>query len=127
MTGWPDGPGPLAIPIDRWGHLPLPAHAMTAAEVGTVIAAHRTGFASLHTPRRRTRSTPEDAEQGRPILAPVQVSPEPDSGYYRCGVDARRRAHEALADVPGLVDDVEDRIEQLLRRTLDLLGNESEP
>ena len=41
------------------------------------------------------------------------------SEYYRTGIEARRRAHAALADVPGLVDDVEDRIEALLQRTLD--------
>ena len=46
---------------------------------------------------------------------------ELDSGYYRSGVEARRRAHTALADVPDMVDDVEDRIEQLLQRTLQLL------
>ncbi|OZC59832.1 hypothetical protein CH267_06915 [Rhodococcus sp. 06-621-2] len=126
-TGWPDRPGPVALPIDRWGHLPLPAAPMTAAEVGTVIAAHRTGLSPQHTPPRRARSTPEAAEQGRPVSAAEQVSPELDSGYYRCGVDARRRAHEALSDVPDLVDDVEDRIEQLLRRTLDLLGDETQP
>lgn len=53
-----------------------------------------------------------------------QVSVELDSDYYRSGVEARRRAHTAaLADVTDLVDDVEDRIEQLLERTLQLIGS----
>ena len=57
----------------------------------------------------------------------VPVPPELDNGHYRAGVDARRRAHTALADVPDMVDDVEDRIEALLQRTLDLLGDEATP
>ncbi|TFI43674.1 hypothetical protein E4P29_11825 [Rhodococcus sp. 1R11] len=52
------------------------------------------------------------------------MSVELDSDYYRSGVEARRRAHTAaLADVTDLVDDVEDRIEQLLERTLQLIGS----
>ena len=57
----------------------------------------------------------------------TNVAPELDSGHYRAGVDARHRAHAALAFVPGMVDDVEDSIEALLRRTLDLLGDEDTP
>jgi len=124
MTGWPDRPGPVAVPIDRWGHMPLPAAAMTAAEIGAVIAAHRTGNPPRHTARRRVTRPREDAEQAATVL-PEPVSPELDSGYYRSGVDARRRAHTALADAPDMVDDVEDRIEALLQSTLDLLGDET--
>ena len=99
---------------------------MTAAEIGSVIAAHRTGLPPLHTPRRRVSRPHADAGQVD-IVRPEPVSAELDSGYCRAGVDARRRAHTALADVPGMVDDVEDRIEALLRRTLDLLGDEAAP
>lgn len=52
MTALPVRGGPVAVPIDRWGHLPLPVTAMTAAEVGAVIARHRIGVSPLHTPRR---------------------------------------------------------------------------
>lgn len=61
-------------------------------------------------------------------LAPVEQEPafvELGSEYYRTGIEARRRGYHALSDVPDLVDDVEDRIEALLQRTLDLLGDES--
>jgi hypothetical protein len=79
-----------------------------------------------HTPRRRVTKAREDAEQVD-IVRPEPTSAELDAGYYRAGVDARRRAHIALGDVPGMVEDVEDRIEALLQRTLDLLGDEATP
>lgn len=124
MTGLPQRSGPVAVPIDRWGHLPLPVTAMTAAEVGAVITRHRTGASPLHTPRSLlVRPTDGGTDRSDPIAAPEPVSVELDSGYYRSGVEARRRAHTALADVPDMVDDVEDRIEQLLQRTLQLLDS----
>ncbi|MGB7236676.1 MAG: hypothetical protein WBD41_11910 [Rhodococcus sp. (in: high G+C Gram-positive bacteria)] len=126
MTALPNRGGPVAVPIDRWGHLPLPVAAMTAAEIGSVMAAHRTGHSPLHTPRRRVSRPGADAEQVD-IVRPEPTPAELDSGYYRAGVAARRRAHTALADVPDMVDDVEDRIEALLQRTLDLLGDEATP
>ncbi|OZC63703.1 hypothetical protein CH306_26160 [Rhodococcus sp. 15-725-2-2b] len=124
MTALPHRGGPVAVPIDRWGHLPLPAAPMTAAEIGSVIAAHCTGNPPAHTPRRSVTRPPAEADHVHTVVVQDQpVSPEFDSGYYRSGVDARRRAHTALADVPGMVDDVEDRIEALLQRTIDLLGD----
>lgn len=126
MTALPDRRGPVAVPIDRWGHLPLPVTAMTAAEVGAVIARHGAGVSPLHTPRRPIIRPSDGADQSNPIAPPEPVSTELDSGYYRSGVDARRRAHTALADVPDLVDDVEHRIEQLLQRTLRLLDSPSD-
>ncbi|WP_032366068.1 hypothetical protein [Rhodococcoides fascians] len=123
MAGLPDRRGPVAVPIDRWGHLPLPVTAMTATEVGAVIARHRAGVSPLHTPRRPVIRTSDGTDRSEPIAAPEPASPALDSRYYSSGVDARRRAHTVLADVPDIVDDVEDRIEQLLKRTLDLLNN----
>ena len=122
MTGSPKRRGPVAVPIDRWGHLPLPVTAMTAAEVGAVIARHRIGVSPLHTPRCPIIRASDGTDRRDPVAAPEPVSAELDSGYYRSGVEARRRAHTALAHVPDMVDDVEDRIEQLLQRTLQLLG-----
>ena len=123
MTGLPQRRGPVAVPIDRWGHLPLPVTAMTATEVGAVIARHRTGVSPLHTPRRTIVRPSDGTGPSDPISAPESVPAELDSGYYRSGVEARRRAYTALADVPDMVDDVEDRIEQLLERTLRLLNS----
>ncbi|OZC46683.1 hypothetical protein CH289_21705 [Rhodococcus sp. RS1C4] len=128
MTALPDRGGPVAVPIDRWGHLPLPAAPMTAAENGSVIAAHRTGISPPHTLRRRVSRSSAAVEQVQTVAAEnAPVLPGLGSGYYRAGVDARRRAHTALAHVPDIVDDVEDRIEALLQRTLDLLGDEATP
>ncbi|OZD85347.1 hypothetical protein CH260_04870 [Rhodococcus sp. 05-2256-B2] len=122
MPALPHRSGPVAVPIDRWGHLPLPATAMTAAEVGVVIGRHRTGASPLHTPRRPiVRPIDGGTDPCYPIATPEPVSADLDSGYYRSGVEARRRAHTALADLPDIVDDVEDRIERLLQRTLQLL------
>lgn len=125
MSGWPIRSGPIAVPIDRWGHMPFPVAAMTAAEIGSVIARHRAGNAPLHTSRSQSAVDSRnlgDTEQLRVIDSPdLELSVELDSGYYFSGVDARRRAHVALAGVPAMVDDVEDRIEVLLQRTLDLL------
>lgn len=126
MPALPQRRGPVAVPIDRWGHMPLPVTAMTAAEVGALIAGHRTGVAPLHTPLRPIIRPSDRTGRGDPIAAPEPVSAELDSGYYRLGVEARRRAHTALADVPDIVDNVEDRIEQLLERTLQLLGSSSD-
>ena len=125
MTGSPQRRGPVAVPIDRWGHLPLPVTAMTVAEVGALIAGHRTGASPLHTPLRPIIRPSDGVDRSEPTAAPELVSAELDSRYYRLGVEARRRAHTALADVPDMVDDVEDRIEQLLERTLQLLGSSS--
>ena len=57
------------------------------------------------------------------LLGYERKATELDSGCYRSGVDTRCRAHTALADVPDMVNDVEERIEE--QRTLDLLGNET--
>ena len=82
MTVLPSRGGPVAVPIDRWGHLPLPAAPMTATEIGSVIAAHRTGLAPLHTPRRRISSPLADVEQVQTVVADnAPVSPELDDGY----------------------------------------------
>nr|WP_249277091.1 hypothetical protein [Rhodococcus sp. 06-621-2] len=99
MNALPDRPGPVAVPIDRWGHLPLSLHAMTTAEIGAVIAAHRTGLAPPHAPVRRTRAAPKVTDH-QPNNALTEVSSELDSGYYGTGVGARRRAHKALPMCP---------------------------
>lgn len=125
MTEFPQRRGPVAVPIDRWGHLPLPVTAMTAAEVGAVIARHRVGASPLHTPRRAVIRPSDGIDRSESIAAPQPVSAELDSGYYRSGVEARLRAHTTLAKIPDMVDDVEERIEQLLERTLQLLGSSS--
>ncbi len=123
LTELPQRRGPVAVPIDRWGHLPLPVTALTAAEVGAVIAGHRAGTSPLHSPRRSVIRPSDGADRRDPSAAPEPVSADLDVGYYRSGIEARHRAHTTLADVPDMVDDVENRIEQLLERTLHLLDS----
>ncbi|MGU3438144.1 hypothetical protein ACNHUS_34690 [Actinomycetes bacterium M1A6_2h] len=126
-------PGPVAVPIDRWGHMPFPAAPMTAAAIAGVVAAHRTGTVPPHTPTsaHRGRTTDRDRRNGDRTLAVAaaeQDSVALDSGYHRRGVDARRQAHAVLAGVGELADEVDERIERLLQRTLELLdGAGSDP
>lgn len=131
MAGWPRSAGPVAVPIDRWGHMPFPADPMTPAAVATVIGAHRSGRPPRHVPPRAPTRPPGHGEMGTKVTAPgpKSVSVVLDSDYYRIGLDARRRAHFALADMPGIADDLEDRIDHLLQRTMDLLDStaDSEP
>ncbi|WP_088942416.1 hypothetical protein [Rhodococcus sp. 1168] len=121
MTGWPQRACPVAVPIDRWGHMPLPAAAMSAAAIAEIVDAHRTGLP----PRRgsvphRRRGRSDDTHDAAPT-APEHDSIDLGSGYYEAGIRARRSAHTLLTEVPELYDDVEDRIDALLARTLDLL------
>lgn len=45
---WPERSGPVAVPIDRWGHMPFPPGPMTPAAIGSVIDAHGTGIPLRH-------------------------------------------------------------------------------
>jgi len=44
-----------------------------------------------------------------------------DPGYYERGIQARRQAQEALSDVAGILDDVEDRADRILSELLAVL------
>ncbi|MBY6414670.1 MULTISPECIES: hypothetical protein [unclassified Rhodococcus (in: high G+C Gram-positive bacteria)] len=124
MGEWPKRPGPVAVPIDQWGHMPFPPHPMTSEAVATIVHAYLTDAPPRRKSRRPARQRIDDDENTQDsieahVAKPVSADLDPD--YYERGVQARRRAHVAMADVPDLVDDVEDRIEELLQRTLDLL------
>ncbi|WP_328814264.1 hypothetical protein [Rhodococcus sp. NBC_00297] len=121
--------GPVVVPIDRWGAVPLPPAAMTPAAVAQVLSAHLAGTAPQHrtSPSRpgRGRSPVHQAGGADTVFVPaVRVENAFDAHLadtHAAGVAARRAAHTALADVSGVFDDVEDRAEELLRRTLALL------
>ncbi|OZD60775.1 hypothetical protein CH263_19970 [Rhodococcus sp. 06-1059B-a] len=121
--GWPQRPSPVAVPIDRWGHMPLPADAMSPDAIADVVGAYRLGAPPRRTPVRprssgRTGSdTVHDVEHAAAAFDSELLS----TGYYETGVQARRRAHTVLAELPQVYDEVEDRIDALLARTLDLL------
>ncbi len=90
----------------------LDGHSLRA---GFVTQGMRNGVNGSAIARQTAHASLDSVEVDRREPTPV----ERDSEYYRSGVDARRRAHTVLADVPDLVDDVKDRIEALLQRTLD--------
>lgn len=123
MGEWPQRPGPVAVPIDQWGHMPFPPTPMAPDAVAAVVRAYMNDAPprrKAHGPARR-RADDENTQDftESPVAKTISVDLDPD--YYERGVRARRLAHAAMAGVPGLVDDVEDRIEELLQRTLELL------
>lgn len=126
LTAVPNRAGPVAVSIDRWGHMPLPPVAMSPAAIADVVRAHTAGQPPRRTIGRTLRPDNQLGSDHHPIPSAAEcASSDLDPGYYSAGVAARRRAHEKLAELPSLVDDVEDRIEQLLQRTLDLLDGAS--
>lgn len=48
-----------------------------------------------------------------------------DDRYYERGIAARRAAHAALADVPDLLDDVEEQADAILEQLLAVLDAET--
>lgn len=120
------GAGPVVVPIDRWGAVPLPMVAMTPAAVAAVLAAHLAGTAPRRRPlpARSSRATaPAAPARGSdPASADLGLGP-PLADTYAVGVAARRQAHLTLADLPEVFDDVEYRADELLRRTLALLDD----
>ncbi len=117
--------GPVVVPIDRWGAVPLPLTAMTQVAVSTVVTAHRTGTAPAHRSitGRRHHQPPNSIDE--PTIAPPAVASSggPLDDTYAAGVAARLAAHTTLADVSEVFDDVEARADELLRRTLALLDS----
>ncbi|OLT35016.1 hypothetical protein BJF84_15835 [Rhodococcus sp. CUA-806] len=124
MGEWPHRAGPVAVPIDRWGHMPFPPTAMAPDAVAAVVRAHLAGAPPRRTTRPARRSVDEQPNvHTAESVVHETISVDLDPGYYERGIAARRRAHAGMADVPDLVDDVEGRIEALLQRTLDLLDS----
>lgn len=116
----PGGSGPVVVPIDRWGAVPLPPGAMTPAAITSVMTSHLVGTPARHRP---LTARPGPA---RSSAEPSVVPGTDDTGLsdtYAAGVAARSAAHTALADVGDVLDEVEDRAEELLRRTLALLDD----
>ncbi|WP_307090994.1 hypothetical protein [Rhodococcus sp. SORGH_AS_0301] len=114
------GSGPVVVPIDRWGAVPIPPVAMTPAAITSVMTSHLVGTPARHRP------LPVRPGPRRSSAEPSVVSGADDTGLsdtYAAGVAARSAAHTALADVGDVLDKVEDRAEELLRRTLALLDD----
>ncbi|MDI9941510.1 hypothetical protein QM806_39900 [Rhodococcus sp. IEGM 1351] len=107
---------PLLTPINRWGHTPLAPAPLTARAITAITQAHLSGKAPAHTlPPRRSR--PDTA----PDMHSIDGDPVLDPHYYERGIEARRSAHRDLTDVTDLLDDIEDRADQLLAELASIL------
>lgn len=121
-TGDAPGHGPVVVPIDRWGAVPIPLTPMSAPVIAAVIAAHLSGTAPRH-PARPERISRDTLTRDHHLTADGFEAPAPlDNGYYDAGAAARRDAAAAMTDVEDLLDDIDRRTEQILRRTMNLLG-----
>ncbi|QXU56687.1 hypothetical protein [Rhodococcus sp. LW-XY12] len=103
---------PLLCPIDRWGHLPH-AQPMTPQSVSTLVRAHLTGRA----PVRKVLPVPRQNDVEARIESDIVLDPD----YYDRGVNARRRDHEALADLTDVFDKIEHRADALLDELMAVL------
>ncbi|SEB29866.1 hypothetical protein [Rhodococcus koreensis] len=107
---------PLLTPIDRWGHTPYVATALTGQSVATVVRAHLTGHAPTHERVHRQPATTQETP------APTKVHDIIlDSDYYERGIRARANAHTTMSGVTDVLGDIEDRADQLLADLLSIL------
>lgn len=114
--------GPLFTPIDRWGHTPIAGPALSPQSVASIITAHLTGASPSHRPYSRRHRHSDAPELHEPDDFPEIVL---DDSYYESGLEARRAAHTALADVTATLDDVEGRADEILQQLLAVLDTES--
>ena len=110
---------PLLTPIDRWGHTPYVATALTGQSVATIVRAHLAGHAPTHD--RVRRGPPAPREPPAPTAVEDIVL---DDGYYERGIRARADAHTAMSGVTDVLGDVEDRADRLLADLLSILDSD---
>ncbi|BAH56185.1 hypothetical protein [Rhodococcus opacus] len=104
---------PLLTSINRWGHTPLDPAPPTARAITAIVHAHLAGTAPAHIlPPPKPRPRPRQAES--PDRYPIDDGRVLDPHYYERGTAARRSAHHDLTNVTDLLDDIEDRADQLL-------------
>ncbi|MFD9663486.1 hypothetical protein ACFWAY_17960 [Rhodococcus sp. NPDC059968] len=109
---------PLLTSINRWGHTPLVPAPLTARAITAITQAHLSGRPPAHTlPPRRSASAP--------TTSPTESDQALDPHYYERGIAARHNAHEGLSDVTALLDDIEDRADQLLAEMLGILDDDT--
>lgn len=112
---------PLFTPIDRWGHTPFARAPLSAQSISRVFAAHVAGRPPAHRSLRPFR--PGDLAPATEL--PVYPETVLDDRHYDAGIEARRKAHEALTDVTSTLDEVEDRADAILERLLAVLDGEA--
>lgn len=110
---------PLLTSIDRWGHMPLTATALSAPAIAGITAVHLSGNASVHQlPDKQVKSAMS-------VYSEAALAGEPlDSSYHQRGIDARKNAHTTLTEALSILDDVEDRADRLLAELSRLVGTE---
>lgn len=106
---------PLLVRIDRWGHTPWTPDSLTRRSAVVLTRAHLAGRPPIH----RLRTADHDATASRAIPL-EQDDLVLDGSYYAHGNAARRRAHEQLSDMGARLDEVDDRIDDLLHRLADI-------
>lgn len=113
---------PLLTPIDRWGATPLKPTPLSAASVARIIRAHLDGSAKPHQQIAAvtTAALNEDDRDNADSEDCLDATPL-DPGTFTRGVDARRQAARELNDVTAVLDDIDDRADQLLADLLRLL------
>ena len=112
---------PLFTPIDRWGYTPIAGNALSPQSVASIITAHFENQAPPHRPYSRRPRHSDAPELHEPDDFPEIVL---DDSYYESGLEARRAAHTALADVTATLDDVEGRADEILQQLLAVLDTE---
>ncbi|WP_137725799.1 hypothetical protein [Prescottella subtropica] len=126
----PRWPGPLVLPIDRWGGFGADrlqpagqeAWGLRAAAIGDIIAAHLAGAGPRHVSVVRERPTPPVVEE------PVDSPPEPPPWRewdVEAGLRARAEAQQVLADVADTMRDVEAEADALMARLESILDTEN--
>ena len=113
---------PLLVRIDRWGHTPWAPDPLTRRSASVLTRSHLTGGPPPH----RGHITEPGADRETGVLPSVPDDVVLDEGYYAHGTAARRKAHERLSDMGDRLEDVETRIDALLRRLDDIAGGERE-
>ena len=116
---------PLVVRIDRWGYTPWTPEPLTVQSLSALTRAHRTGRPPAHRPRILwTANDPDSAVlQG---AEPGRSGFVLDNAYYEHGIRARRDAHIRLAELDDRFDDINDRVDDLLRTLVDILDEHDE-
>lgn len=113
---------PLLVRIDRWGHTPWAPDPLTRISASVLARAHLT----RQPPTHRGHITEPGADRETGVLASVPDDVVLDKCYYAYGTAARRNAHERLSDMGERLEEVESRIDALLRQLDAIAGGERE-
>ncbi len=110
---------PLLTALDRWGSAPLHQCPVTARAVRRIVAAHLDGSGPAHRAIQSRTTVNMPSQKAAEPAAPVLLDPR----SFDRGLATRRRAGQSLADVPSILDGVEERAERLLAELLRLLDD----